>query len=326
VLQIIDFPTVYTNQRQAQNKRIEIAATEKRITVNNLTYKVRSAYQHVQFLLAKNRLLEAQDSVYVDLVKVNEVRYRVGQISQLERINGESQYKRIQFSLKQTRSELRNAKYQFNLLIGYPNDTTHIPAEQFARLSEQIEETSVDTTHLTGNPILLLNRQNELLNKKMLQVERSKRIPGLIGGFLNQGTESTPWSSRIRVGITLPVWQWTYQGNINAAKKGIEIAQTQRQLQAFQLSTEYAKALADYRQYRDHLAYFETVGLREADEILRNAKESFRLGSINYYAFLQNLELSFSLRQNYLESVKNYNQAVLNLMYIRGDLLDTPRP
>lgn len=324
VLQIIDFPTVYTTQRQAQNKRIEIATTEKQVAVHNLIYKVRSAYQQVQFLLAKNVLLQTQDSVYVDLVKVNEIRYRVGQISQLERINGESQYKRIQFSLKQTRSDLRNAKYQFNLLIGYPNDTAHIPAEILTKIFYRIEDLSVDTTHLTANPILLLNRQHEMLSKKMLQVERSKRIPGLIGGFLNQGTESTPWSSRVRVGITLPVWQWTYQGSINAAKKGIEIAQTQRQLNAFQLNTEYAKALADYRQYSDNLEYFESVGLREADEILRNAKESFRLGSINYYAFLQNLELSFALRQNYLETLKNYNQAVLNLMYVRGELMKTP--
>ncbi len=321
VLQIIDFPTVYTTQRQAQNKRIEIAETEKRITTNNLIYRVRSGYNQLQFLLAKNRLLESQDSVYDDLIKVNDIRYRVGQISNLERINGESQYKRILFNLKQTRAELRNAKYQFNLLIGYPNDTSHIPAERLLKIGYTIEETAVDTTYLIRNPLLTFTRQNELLSKKVLQVERSKRIPGIIGGFLNQGTPETPWAARVRVGITLPIWQWTYQGNINAAKKGIEIAQTQRQLNAYQLNTEYAKALADYRQFRANLDYFESVGIREAEEILRNAKESFRLGSINYYAFLQNLELSFTIRQNYLETLKNYNQSVLNLLYIKGELL-----
>lgn len=322
LLQVIDFPTVYSTQRQAQKRRIEIAATEKRITANNLIYRVRSGYNQLQFLLAKNRLLESQDSVYVDLIKVNDIRYRVGQISNLERINGESQYKRIQFNLKQTRAELRNAKYQFNLLIGFPNDTTHIPADRLEKIRYLLTETPVDTAYLTSNPLLTFTRQNELLSKKILQVERSKRIPGFVGGFLNQGTENTPWTSRVRFGITLPVWQWTYQGSINAAKKGIEIAQTQRQLNAYQLNTEYAKALADYRQYRDNLDYFESVGIREAEEILRNAKESFRLGSINYYAFLQNLELSFTIRQNYLETLKNYNQSVLNLMYIRGELLN----
>jgi outer membrane protein TolC len=184
-----------------------------------------------------------------------------------------------------------------------------------------IEETPVDTTYLIKNPLLTFTRQNELLSKKMLQVERSKRIPGFVGGFLNQGNDATPLAARVRVGITLPIWQWTFQGHINAAKKGIEIAQTQRQLNAYQLNTEYAKALADYRQFRDNLEYFESVGIREAEEILRNAKESFRLGSINYYAFLQNLELSFTIRQNYLETLKNYNQSVLNLLYLKGELL-----
>jgi hypothetical protein len=85
------------------------------------------------------------------------------------------------------------------------------------------------------------------------------------------------------------------------------------------LNTEYAKAQADYRQFQDNLAYFETTGLPEAAEILRNSKESFRLGSINYYQYLQNLELAYSLRQNYLETLRNYNQSIITLTYLKGD-------
>ncbi len=319
VLQLIDYPGVYAYQRKAQNQRIELSENDKTITVNNLIYKVRLAYNEVQYLIQKTGLLRSQDSVYDDIIKVNEIRYLVGQISNLERVNGESQYRRILYNFKQAKIELRNAKYQFNLLLGFPNDTTHIPVEQLQKTPYIVEEFLVDSLFLAANPLLTYTQKQEALSKQLLRVERTKRVPGLIVGALNQGTKETPFHSRVRVGFTVPLWQWTYQSNINAAKKGIQISRTQKQIVSYQLSTEYAKAMAQYRQYLENLAYFETVGLRESSEILRNAKESFRLGSINYYAYLQNLELSYTLRSNYLETVRNYNQSVLNLIYLKGE-------
>ena len=319
ILQVIDYPGVYTAQGRTQRTRIQLTETEKNITINNLKFRLRAAYNQLQFSLARTRLLQSQDSVYFDLLKVNEIRYRVGQISSLEKINGESQYKRIQYSLKVSRNELRNAKYQFNLLMGRPNDTTYIPAEALRKSSYQFVFTPVDTSYISNNPLLDYSYRNVTLNRNQLKVERRRRIPGPVLGYLNQGTPDTGIEPRLRLGITLPVWQWVFQSNINAAKKGIEIAQTQQLLTAYQLNTEYAKAQADYRQNRDNVTYFESTGLPEASEILRNARESFRLGSITYYQYLQNVELSYTIRQNYLETLKNYNQAIINLIYLKGE-------
>jgi cobalt-zinc-cadmium resistance protein CzcA len=319
VLQVIDYPGVYTAQSRSQRSRIRLTETEKDITINNLKFRLRSAYNQLQFTLARTRLLQGQDSVYDDLLKVNEIRYRVGQISSLEKINGESQYKRIQYTLKVSRNELRNAKYQFNLLMGRPNDTTYIPAEVLKKNSYVFDFTPVDTSYLSNNPLLDYSYRNVVLNKNLLKVERRRRLPGPVLGYLNQGTPDTGLEPRLRLGVTLPVWQWVFQANVNAAKKGIQIAQTQQQLTAYQLNTEYARAQADFRQFKDNVNYFETVGLAEAAEILRNARESFRLGSITYYQYLQNVELSYTIRQNYLETLKNYNQAVINLIYLKGE-------
>ena len=319
ILQVIDYPGVYAAQGRTQRSRIRLTETEKDITINNLKFRLRAAYNQLQFSLARTRLLQSQDSVYDDLLKVNEIRYRVGQISSLEKINGESQYKRIQYSLKVSRNELRNAKYQFNLLMGRPNDTTYIPAEALRKSSYQFVFTPVDTSYISNNPLLDYSYRNVTLNRNQLKVERRRRIPGPVLGYLNQGKPDTGIEPRLRLGITLPIWQWVFQANINAAKKGIEIAQTQQLLTAYQLNTEYAKAQADYRQNRDNVTYFETIGLPEASEILRNARESFRFGSITYYQYLQNVELSYTIRQNYSETLKNYNQAIINLIYLKGE-------
>lgn len=319
VIQVIDYPGIFVSQGRAQRSRIDLTKTELDIASNNLAYRIRSSYNQLQYLIIKTRLLQSQDSVFDDIMKVNEIRYRVGQISSLEKLNGESQYKRILFNLKVARAELRNAKYQFNLLLGRPNDTLYVPADNLRKSDYQFTVTPVDTMYVINNPLLDYSRHQESLSHHNLKTERRRRIPGAMIGYLNQGSPETSFEPRLRLGLTLPLWQWTYQANINSAKKGVEMARTQKLLTAYQLNTEYAKAQADFVQYKDNLNYFETVGLAEANEILRNSRESFRLGSINYYQFIQNLDLSYTIRQNYLETLKNYNQSIINLIYLKGE-------
>ncbi|MBX7126138.1 MAG: efflux RND transporter permease subunit, partial [Cyclobacteriaceae bacterium] len=319
ILQVIDYPGIYAFQRRVQEGNVELADIESRITRNSLSYRVRLSYSELQYFIAKLRLLQSQDSIFDDLLKVNEVRYRVGQISNLERVNGESQYKRIQYGLRQTRTDLKSARYSFNLLLGRANDTTFLPASPLSKMEVMDAGISMDTLLLSNNPLMAYSTEQVVISANSLRLERSKRVPGLVVGVLNQGAPETGWLPRLRFGITLPLWQWTYQSQINAAKTGVEMARTQRKLASFELQTEYARAQAEFNQNRESLEYFETAGLLQSREILRSAKESFRLGSINYYAYLQNLELSFTIRQNYLETLRKFNQSVLRLQYLKGE-------
>jgi cobalt-zinc-cadmium resistance protein CzcA len=239
LLQFIDYPGIYTSQRDVLRTRVDLTETQKAIDSNNLAYRVRVAYNQLQYLLAKTKLLRGQDSVFDDIIKINEVRSRVGQISTLERLNGESQYKRVLYNLKMSSSDLRNAKYQFNLLLGRPNDTLYVPNEALQKIDYPFVLTPVDTAYLANNPLLDYSRENEILNGHLLKVEKRKRVPGIVLGFLNQGVPQTSLTPRLRLGITLPLWQWTYRANINASKKGLEMARTQKILTAYQLNTEY---------------------------------------------------------------------------------------
>jgi outer membrane protein TolC len=123
----------------------------------------------------------------------------------------------------------------------------------------------------------------------------------------------------LQYGLSLPIWAWSYKANISGAKKGVEIAQGQAQATVLQLNAEYTKAVAMYRNAAENLRYFDNVGLRESQEIIRDARTSYRLGSITYYQYLQNLELAFQIEMNYLFTLKDFNQAIVYLKYLRGE-------
>lgn len=326
VMQRIQFPSVYAAQAEAQQNRIGVSEAEKQISANNLAYRVKAAYVNLQFIIEKVNLLRRQDSIYRDIIRVNDVRYRVGQITNLERINGESQYKKILYNLRQAEVELRNTKLQFGLLLGNAADTTKLPNAKLSKMPPlPASYRLLDTTAFAANPILTFNRQIESLNNSLVKVEKRKLLPNLFFGYLNQGSTDVndlsyaPFQNRLRYGISIPIWAWGQRASIKASMKEFEIAQTQTRINTLQLNTEYTNALALYRQADENLNYFENVGLREANEILRDARESYRLGSITYYAYLQNLELAFQIEGNYLETLKNFNQSIIYLQYLKGE-------
>jgi len=90
-------------------------------------------------------------------------------------------------------------------------------------------------------------------------------------------------------------------------------------LAQYEISSEYGTALEFYKQHKSNLQYYESLGLKEAQEIIRSAKESYKLGAITYYNYLQNIELAFQIQLGYLDTLKEYNTAWLKLQYLSGN-------
>lgn len=317
-MQGIDFPTVYTSQYKSQKNYIKVVESEKVISSNTLVYNVRTSFNDLKYATEKYTILKNQDSIFSEIVSINEIRFRVGQISNLEKLNGESYYKQIQFSKMQSQAELRNSKIQLSILMGKPNDTTFLYDGKITKIVDYEIQSQPDTSFAL-NPITNYYNQQKTYNNSLLKVERNRRIPGLMFGFLNQANENTDLQYYFSAGLRLPIWYWAYGSKISAAKKDIEIIDTQSKYTNYVVRGEYTKEFASYKQYASAVAYFETSALIQSNEIIRSSKESYRLGSISYYVYLQNISYAFQIQLNYIESLKNHNKAVLALQYLIGN-------
>lgn len=317
ILQRFSFPTVYSSQVKIQKNNIAIAQSESEVVNNNLIFQVRTTFNSLNYLLDKYKALKRQDSIFSDIININELRYRVGQISNLEKINGEAYYKQIQFSLLQTLASLQNEKIQLAILIGRPQDTSITSAGRLTKIIDYQVNQLPDTTFET-NPLTQYYRKLKISSMRQLSLEKNRRLPGLVVGYFDQSTYKNS-NYRFQFGVTLPIWYWAYGSKIGAAKKDIEIAQAQSKYNNFQLKGEYSKELSQLRQYSTAVQYFETVGNDQSNEIIKSARESYRLGSIGYYFYLQNLNQAFQIQLNSLEALKNYNHSIIAIQYILGE-------
>lgn len=318
VLQSFDFPTTYVRKYQSQNQQIALAETEKQITLNQLRYQVNSTYNEMQYLREVFASYQQQDSLLEDVVEVTNVRLEVGQISNLEKLNAESQYREVKYQLDQVKSKLRTARVHMSLLTGNPSDTTITAGDEFTKVSLSNNVLYSDEAY-AGNPLTKYYDQNKRLQHLQLKQNQSYWFPSLIVGYLNQGASNSPMQYRMRYGFTFPLWFWTNSSQVKAARKNVNIADQQVVLNQYDLKGNYTQALSELRQYTEALNYFEQTALPQAQEISKTAKEGYRLGSIGYYNYLLNLQQVIKIRLGYLEALKNYNQAIFTIQYLRGE-------
>jgi cobalt-zinc-cadmium resistance protein CzcA len=317
-MQNIQFPTVYSHQKQAQRQQIRLNESEKRVTINDLSYQVRSVYNEILYYDKVIANYEQQDSLLANFVKVTDVRLNVGQISRIERLNAEAQYRENQIYLRQSRARLRGARIQLWILTGLEPDSTRAIDGDFERINYQVPVSPLDSS-FAGNPRIGFYEENRKLSEKMFDVEKSRKLPGISLGYMNQGNRDTPIQFRWEFGLTVPLWQWQYKSRQAGARKDIEIAQQQIALNRYELQGLHDKAFSDYRAYSESLAYYETFGLNQADEIIKAAQDSYRLGSIGYYNFLLNLQEAFRIRAEHLDALRNVNNAIITIQYLKGE-------
>lgn len=318
ILQTFDFPTTYVRKYQAQKQMVKLAETEKQITLNQLRYQVNSTYNEMQYLREVFASYKQQDSLLEDVVEVTKVRLEVGQISNLEKLNAESQYREVKYQLDQIKSKLRTANVYMGLLTGNPADTSIHASDVFIKqkLTAQVADTQ---DAFAKNPLTTFYQQNQQLQTVSLKQNKSMWFPSLVIGYLNQGLTTSPMQYRMRYGFTIPLWFWGNAAHVKSARKDVKIAEQQSVLNTYELKGNYAQALSALLQYTDALGYFENTALPQAEEISKSAKEGYRLGSIGYYNYLLNLQQVIKIRLGYLDALKNYNHAIFTIQYLRGE-------
>ncbi|MBI3520648.1 MAG: TolC family protein [Bacteroidetes bacterium] len=320
VLQSFNFPTVYAKQHQLLKQQTVLSQVGKTITENDIKYQIKSLYLSSQYFELIYSYYKIQDSIYNQIQKSAQRQYDAGQIDYLEKTFTDAQYGEIhnQFIQAQTDLQVSQSQLQTYTKLKEPISTTSLQKTQSTTNVLLIQN---DTSVIQNNPSLLYAKQQQIISKKSLSLERNKFLPGFTLGYLNQGAKNTPRDLRIRAGINIPLWFWQYTGSINAAKTGFKVAEQKAIAQQQAISIEMQKAQGDYLKYYQSLTYYETIGLKQTDDIITTSKRFFEGGhTVDYISFLRTINDAYSIKLKYAESLKNYNQSVININYLTGSL------
>lgn len=326
VVQPFALPIVYKNQTKLLQQQTLLAERERSIAIFNITRQIRLAYINFQYSYEKIRLLNSLDTVYRKFKERAELRQKSGETSNLEKYAAQNKFYEIQLQIKQAAIDVQSNELILQRLL---NTTERLQPADTA-LTKVTLENNMDTTLNNHPQTVFFNQQLNVANAE-LQVQKTRLLPDFNLGYFHQflikgfnpakiNREYTPHTTigGFQIGAGVPLFNGAQKARINAARINTTLIQSQAQAAKVNLQTQYLTQYNEYLKQKEALDYYENIGLKQADEIIRISQVSYKLGEIGYVEYTQNLTTAFDTKLSYLNALNLYNQAIIELNYVNG--------
>jgi outer membrane protein, heavy metal efflux system len=312
VQQQFDWPTIYGARKQLQQSRVRLA--ESSVSLNALQVKrlVRTAYVQLQYLDQRLVQLQYQDSIYRDIKTAAARNFKAGQINKLDELFAASQADRINNELMRAVADQQQQQQTLQLLTGLKEPI------QAVKIIPLVFTTPTDSVQ--RHPQLQVLQQQAEVSQRALKVERAEILPSINAGLLFPTNSEYESFLGYQVGITIPLWAKQNRSRIAAAASDVQIAAANQQNAVQQLQNQFLINQVNVQKEQASLNYFNTVALQQSAEIIETSRRLFAAGQITYIESLRNITSAFQTQINYLDTLRNYNLAVIELNFITGNL------
>ena len=320
IMQNLSLPAVYKrqkelNQLEATNSFLGIAVKEAR-----LKRQVAQTFYQLVYLQNKEKLLQSTDSLYSSFLNRAALRLNKGETNILEKATAENQADQIKIQLEELQTDIALTQIQFQLLLNTTNFYT--PEVTGYKIEKSVNP---DTGDFNQQPFLLQLKQQQDISKALIRVEQSKLLPDLILGLTNTsikgtGADDKLYSSShrftaVQAGVAIPLFNRGQKARIEAAKFNSKVEEGNYELELQHMQSVYANALTQQNKFKQTVAYFEKNSLKTAKIITTTANQQLANGSINYLEWVQLINHSISTQNDYIEAIKNLNDATIQLHY-----------
>lgn len=326
VAQTIPFPTLFGAKKQLINAEVKGKELQSEITVLELKNQVRTYFYQIQYLQNNQKQLLYLDSLYNDFIKVAELRYKTGDTKKVEISTAQAKQGEINLLLKQNGVYLNNAYQNLQALMNtkepfeVANDTDFKPLQV---------STLLDSTAIANHPTIKALYQDIIIAEQTKKVEKAQGLPDFTIGYTNQsligfqtinGQEqyfnSGNRFSYVSVGVSIPLTFGATKARIKSLdyqKQAIEANTKQQQIL---LETQFQNAIQQYQQDLQEFNYYQQQALPNANDIVSSAQLGYRTGDISYVEYLYALQTATDIQLNYLKSIQQVNQSVINIYSI----------
>jgi outer membrane protein TolC len=312
IQQTFSLPVVYRRNIGLQREMLRLAQLQLQGTEYELKREVRLSYLQLQYLNERRSVLKYQDSIYQAIKTSSERFFEAGQINKLEELQSTTQADAVRNQFDRLQSELEATKQIFTFLTGYADTFT---------VSDMEAEAFIPSTDTAVNNIQQQILQQQVnIGASQLRVTKASLLPQIQAGASFPTTKEFERAVGVQFGITIPIWRKQNRSQVAAAQTAIEVAQAQQQLARQRLSADYRQAMTNYQRELGSINYYNATALPQARSIIETSSRFFQAGELTYIESLRNLQTAFDIFFNHLETLKAYNEAVIQLNYLNGTL------
>lgn len=322
VSQNFNFPTVYSNQKSILKEEWRSSLFSLSLKEADMKRNVSLVFYNYIYLIAKEKLLKRNDSLYRDFLAKAELRLKQGETSVLEKATAETQLGHIEMQVNQLKQDIDLTLLEYRILLN-ASDVTPDLAEKKPEAN-----LSVDTISIKTHPFLKLVEQQKTISAISLKLERSKLLPELSASYSNMsmrgfGADNVFYtgSSRFQsaqVGVGIPLFYGGQRSKVKAAQTNQLIAANAYANSLQLLKADYSKAIMEYNKNLQAVTYYEQKALKNADTIIQTANKQFKSGEINYLDWALLMNQGIAIQNEYINVIKNLNESIIQINYLNN--------
>lgn len=316
--QIFRLPAVYKAQGQLAQARLEGARIEQARSLQQLERDLISTYYAYLVLLQKRTLLQHNDSLLFETVRVLQQRYQRGQISgsdlnQILLIQGESS-----INVQKVDLELEHTLHWFQYLTASDRTPSVVDSILWTPgLGQPID--SISSPDLD----LLANLSQEA--KANSELSRQLRKPGWSIGLRNMSIQGMgpdgvlyPLSRRFntfQMGLVLPLWGKPLREQAKADRFRWEAMHLNQQQGIGRWNALQDKAHREVRSLQDRWVKFNTSLIPLANQLTDQANAQLASGELDLIQWTHTLQRILQTRESYLQLAMDFNNALIRQRY-----------
>lgn len=314
ISQSIKFPTVYKRQKQLLVEQAKTGEWNQALQIKELTRQVTTVFYEMVYLKEKEKLLQKSDSIYSEFLRKSTLRFDKGESNVLEKATAENQSGQIKIQLQEIQSDYKIMQSQFKMLLNADKDLVPFPD----KITMDFDERSADNK-MSNHPSIKLFEQEVSTNKAEISLEKSKKLPELIGAFYWQTfkANSTFQDSYNGVygqlGIALPIFNSSLGNRKKALETKNQIAENNLSLEKLKLQNQLQNLLQEYQKNKTTIEYYQTKALKGVDVVTKAANDKFINGDINYLEWVMLINQNTEIQSNYIEAVRRLNNTIIEI-------------
>lgn len=288
------------------NRQVATGEYYRDLVKKEITAEVKRAWAYYQYAFHLCALYKEQIEWAGRLRKASQLRYEQGDITLLERNMSSTLVADLQTRLSQAEEELQLATRRFSWTCY--SDSPLLPMDTTLVLfPARVAEIAPSDIHLN------YFRSVADEKKAMLRIERSRFFPELSVGYVRQKIAPLSGLDSWMVGISFPVLFSPQHSRVRQAKIDSYIARTEAESNIRQLNNKVEELSVALRKEGEHIRYYTTGALPEAEALLKSATVQFKESETDITQFVQSLNAAREIRRGYIEAVYAYNISALEL-------------
>jgi len=301
--------TIETAGKRGKRIRVaqqELAASESGVqdTVRQLKFELKRRYYVVVLAKAQRALAEEILKQFDDVIRINEARYKQGELSGLEinRIRAE----RLRFfnDLLDADLQLKNAKTGLLELLGIAElNTPFDVSETLVAPAVGVDLLQLQTQALQDRPDVRAERQRLERNRQDLRLQKAEGVPN-VTPFFGYKRDFGMNTSVFGLSVPLPLFNRNQGGVIRA---NAQIQQQQYETSRLELSVrrDVQEAYQTLQTQGERVRNLEQLYVPSARSAREMAQQSYRLGSLELIGFLD-------AERIYRETLRAHNLALFD--------------